>query len=608
MVLSSRNRYFLSYLVFVVGMLKISTGNAGAYIFAGEANGIDVITHPTGYTGSSGTLTISICIDPTSTDATSMALPVQNIINSYNRMQPTTSNLQLGGSNNIPNGQVADFESVALHEVGHCIGMAHVNAASESGLGGNNQNYTKATDGADNVFNINAGTDGIIGSSDDIRGDDINLHWFRISNNNPFTIAATVDSSTYARDTGNGNLPNGHSFAANADRTVASTLGASGTEAVMQQLTFFDEAQRQLTHDDVATLLYAASGLDEDANTGDDYVINLKYGGLSTSNCDVTLDYDNSQTGFAVCQTGGNYIGNPNNKHVRITSASIYFNTGFNWFYNDISNNQPPVLAAIGNQSLNEGDSLSVNLSASNPDNDNQSFSVTGLPGFASLTDHDNDSATLDINPQTGDIGTYSVTVTITDDSLPNQQDFETFNIIVSVANPDSDGDGIPDSSDNCPDDHNPLQENNDGDSDGDACDNDDDNDGLSDTDEETIYFTNPLLADSDGDNLTDYQEVITYLTDPNLTDTDSDGLDDEVEINTLSTDPLSSNHGDVGPLDNPDNQWNAADLVVMTRLVTGALTLTPGSLQDILGDMNGDSEIDVADLLLLQQLILDTP
>jgi hypothetical protein len=45
-----------------------------------------------------------------------------------------------------------------------------------------------------------------------------------------------------------------------------------------------------------------------------------------------------------------------------------------------------------------------------------------------------------------------------------------------------------------------------------------------------------------------------------------------------------------------------------MTRLVTGALTVTPGSLPDILGDMNGDSEIDVADLLLLQQLILNTP
>jgi hypothetical protein len=604
MVFRSGITSILPCLVFLAGLLISSSSNAGAYIFAGEANGIDVVTHPTGYTGSGGTLTVRVCIDPTSTNAASMELPVQNNINIYNRLQPTTGNLQLGGSNNIASNQV-DFESVALHELGHCIGMAHVNAASESGLTGNNQNYTKATDGANNVFNINSGSDGIIGSSDDNRGDDVNLHWFRISNNNPFTIAATVDSSTYARDTGS--LPGGHSFAANADRTVATALGAAGTESVMQQLTFFDEAQRLLTHDDVATLLYAASGLDENASTGDDYTIELEYGGLTTSNCDVVMDFDNNQTGFAVCGTGGAYIGNPNNQHVRITSANIYFNTGFNWFYNTISNNQPPVLAAIGNQSLDEGDSLSVNLSTSNPDNDNQTFSVTGLPGFASLTDHGNDTATLDIDPLAGDAGTYNVTITVTDDSLPNQEDSETFDIIVSVANPDTDGDGVPDSSDNCPDDHNPLQDNNDEDSEGDACDSDDDNDGLSDTDETNTYNTDPFLADSDGDNLTDYQEVITYLTDPNLTDTDVDGLDDDVEINTWSTDPLNSNLGDVGPFDNPDNQWNAADLVVMTRLVTGALTLTPGSLQDILGDMNGDNEIDVADLLLLQQLILNS-
>ena len=39
---------------------------AGAYIFAGESNGVDVITHPTGYTGSGGTLSLGVCIDPAS--------------------------------------------------------------------------------------------------------------------------------------------------------------------------------------------------------------------------------------------------------------------------------------------------------------------------------------------------------------------------------------------------------------------------------------------------------------------------------------------------------------------------------------------------------------
>jgi Squalene-hopene cyclase C-terminal domain/Thrombospondin type 3 repeat/Prenyltransferase and squalene oxidase repeat len=45
----------------------------------------------------------------------------------------------------------------------------------------------------------------------------------------------------------------------------------------------------------------------------------------------------------------------------------------------------------------------------------------------------------------------------------------------------DTDGDGVVDQSDNCPDNYNPYQENNDGDADGDVCDPDDDNDGIPD-------------------------------------------------------------------------------------------------------------------------------
>lgn len=46
----------------------------------------------------------------------------------------------------------------------------------------------------------------------------------------------------------------------------------------------------------------------------------------------------------------------------------------------------------------------------------------------------------------------------------------------------DSDGDGVANGDDNCPADPNPLQENNDGDSEGDVCDPDDDNDGIGDS------------------------------------------------------------------------------------------------------------------------------
>ncbi len=299
----------------------------GAFIFAGEANGIDLVTHPTGYSGGGGTLDVSVCIDPTSANAVAMETPVRNIVHTWNQRAPTTGNVLLGGNNDVPSGRV-DFESVALHEVGHCIGLAHPNLASESGLSGSPANGTRSTDGANNSFESSAGPDGRFGSSDDPRGDDVNLHWFRISNNNPFTIADTVDSSTYSRDVAD--LPPGDVFAANADRSVATLLGVPNSEAVMQQGTFFDEDQRRLVHDDVATLEYGMSGIDEVADTGDDYTVNLVYGGFDSS-CDVVLDFDNTQTGFAVCQTGGVFVGSG---HARITSADIFFNTGFNWHFN----------------------------------------------------------------------------------------------------------------------------------------------------------------------------------------------------------------------------------------------------------------------------------
>ncbi len=75
----------------------------------------------------------------------------------------------------------------------------------------------------------------------------------------------------------------------------------------MQQGTFFDEAQRTLGHDDVATLRYAASGIDERESGGpggryanDNYSIVLEYGGISTTNCDISMSMT-STTSLAFC-------------------------------------------------------------------------------------------------------------------------------------------------------------------------------------------------------------------------------------------------------------------------------------------------------------------
>ncbi len=107
----------------------------------------------------------------------------------------------------------------------------------------------------------------------------------------------------------------------------------------------------------------------------------------------------------------------------------------------------------------------------------------------------------------------------------------------------DTDGDGFPDSSDNCPNTANADQTNtdvaldNNPDHLGDACDTDDDGDGLLDA-EEATYGTDPLLPDTDGDGLTDADEINTYGTNPLLADTDGDGISDGAEV-TAGRNPM---------------------------------------------------------------------
>ena len=307
-----------------LGVARLAHG--GAFL-ASESIDPNLVVHPTGYTGTGGVLTVTVCVDPSSPFSGSMEVPVQTAIATWNGLTPTTPNLFFGGSNNIPTGSF-DFESAVLHEMGHCIGLNHPNLATESGLVDPQRNYTKTTKGVNAAYDLNDGADDVIGSADDVRGDDVNLHWFRVSNNNPFTIASTVDATTYSRLLAS--LPGGDLFVANADRDVGALLGFPDTEAVMQQGQGDDEAQRSLNHDDVATLRLGMSGLDMTQGNADDYTVTLVYGGLATG-CDINVKFDDGQTGFAVCQAT---ITSITATHWRVSAANMYFNTGFSWFFN----------------------------------------------------------------------------------------------------------------------------------------------------------------------------------------------------------------------------------------------------------------------------------
>ncbi|MFX0064596.1 MAG: hypothetical protein ACFFC7_20680, partial [Candidatus Hermodarchaeota archaeon] len=75
------------------------------------------------------------------------------------------------------------------------------------------------------------------------------------------------------------------------------------------------------------------------------------------------------------------------------------------------------------------------------------------------------------------------------------------------------------------------------------------DNDGLTDSNETNIYFTDPFNPDTDEDGLDDGEEVLFYFTDALNNDTDTDGLLDGEEVNVYGTNAtLPDTDGDTLP------------------------------------------------------------
>ena len=81
--------------------------------------------------------------------------------------------------------------------------------------------------------------------------------------------------------------------------------------------------------------------------------------------------------------------------------------------------NDPPVLAPIGVQVLDEGMTMNVTISASDPDGDLLTLSASGLPAFATLADNGDGTGLLTLTPGFDDVGDYpGVEITVSDGGL----------------------------------------------------------------------------------------------------------------------------------------------------------------------------------------------
>jgi len=110
--------------------------------------------------------------------------------------------------------------------------------------------------------------------------------------------------------------------------------------------------------------------------------------------------------------------------------------TATNFSFRIVPGNHAPVIATIGDHSVNEEATLGFFVTATDLESDNDQLTYSLDPGFPSG---------LTISPATGALswtpteaqgpGTYPVTVRVTDDGIPNMTTTQTFNIVVNEVN-----------------------------------------------------------------------------------------------------------------------------------------------------------------------------
>lgn len=354
------------------------------------------VMHPAGYTGTGGELVVNVCLDPAFPPASgNPAQAIQNVIAEYNRHQGRLGNVENAATNGVPPA-ATDFESMLMHELGHCTGLDHnVYGPSEVGCSGggctNNAQlfYTNAANGANGVRNVDDGADNARATGDDLRGDDVNLHWYRAGVNNPFVQEAVADRNTFVQS---GSLPGSDTFAeastafgpcafGSAGSNTSSANGQPATMAVMFPVLCLNNVVRDLSPDDRNTLQVGRAGLDGTAGTGDDYTVRLQYQGTNTSGCQVRIQFP-SGGGF-FCQVS--FTVSPNGDR-RITSGTIKLQRETDWFFNqnDTTGGEPQANLAVtlsdGGASVARGNDIVFNVGASNAGPDTAANVVVAFP------------------------------------------------------------------------------------------------------------------------------------------------------------------------------------------------------------------------------------
>jgi hypothetical protein len=207
-------------------------------------------------------------------------------------------------------------------------------------------------------------------------------------------------------------------------------------------------------------------------------VVSLQVGASDPEGDPLTYDATGLPAGLAIDNTGGLIAGtidagdaqmNNGNYTVTVTATDSEGTEGsvtFPWTVTAAasSGNHPPSVSNPGNQSDGEGDNVSLQVAAGDPDGDPLTYGATGLPPGLSIDNTGLISGSIDYGDAQTNNGNYTVVVTVTDsqgaqastslawtvtDDSPsvaspdNQMNVEGDAVSVQVSASDPDGDAL---------------------------------------------------------------------------------------------------------------------------------------------------------------------